>query len=185
MTRVTRIVGDITPASIDILEKETGRLFTTIKSYHFTEDQNYGHLAVIVGQTRMRSVLGNNAWIYAAPTDQGAYYATAINVANAATREQQVAKHKCKHNNYHVYLGVIAGGNDLIIYAVGEDALEPLKEEWVGFGDVSCQEIAYKRKGHLKTWDTAVNVTTYFKYLEDFRIALSSCQSLTRLILVR
>ena len=51
---VMRIVGDITPASIDILEKEIGRLFTTIKSYHFMEGQKYGYLAVIVGQTHMR-----------------------------------------------------------------------------------------------------------------------------------
>ena len=39
----------------------------------------------------------------------------------------------------------------------------------------TLEKDAYKRKGHhLKPWDTTVNVTTYFKYLEDFRISLAA-----------
>ncbi len=45
----------------------------------------------------------------------------------AATREQFVAQHKIEQKSYRDYLSVEEAGKELILYAVGDDAVAPLK----------------------------------------------------------
>ncbi len=47
---ITKIMGIITPKSINTLENELRGAFTILKSTHFTDGQRYGFLAK-VGQT--------------------------------------------------------------------------------------------------------------------------------------
>ncbi len=59
--KVTRIVGDITPGSLDTLEEEIGGILVKIKSHHFTGRQEYGHLAIIAPQDEYCDVIGDNS----------------------------------------------------------------------------------------------------------------------------
>ena len=57
--RITRIVGDIDADDVDNLEEELGAILVTIKSTHFPQGAKYGHLPVILGQERIRTILGD------------------------------------------------------------------------------------------------------------------------------
>jgi hypothetical protein len=54
----------------------------------------------------------------------GAYLQAALSVGNSATlQEHHVAEHKILQKSYNDYLGVKEAGKELILYAVGNDAL--------------------------------------------------------------
>ena len=46
--KVTKIVDDITPEGLDMLEESIGEILTKHKAYHFTIGTECGHLAVIL-----------------------------------------------------------------------------------------------------------------------------------------
>ena len=73
---MTRILGDITPEAIDDLEEELGAILVKCKLNHFPQGQKYGHLAVILGQARMRNIYADVAYTYTVPIDQGPYDTT-------------------------------------------------------------------------------------------------------------
>ena len=58
---------------------------------------------------------------------------------NAAQRAQEEAEQKRKNVSYEVYSGVAEACRDLIIYAVGDSTVAPLKERYVNM-DVVCQK---------------------------------------------
>ncbi len=62
------------------------------------------------------------------PGNPGVYLQAALSIGNsAALQEQHVAEHKILQKSYNDYLGVEEAGKELILYAVGNDALAPLK----------------------------------------------------------
>ena len=175
---MTRILGDITPEAIDDLEEELGAILVECKSHHFPQGQRYGHLAVILGQARMRNLYADKAYTYTVPVDQGPYDTTIPRTAGTGVRATAEATHNRLNANSLVYEGVCTGTNDLIIYAVGEDAVAPLKKRYIGFGDTTPQEMIahlrtnvcvkmnmkekdlYKTQEYAKPWDTSKNIIT-------------------------
>ncbi len=102
----------------------------------------------------------NLAWTHTVPTDAGAYSADALNAGNAAaTRKQFVAQHKIKQKSYRDYLNVEEAGKELILYAVGDDAVAPLMKQYIGFGDTRVLAMI----NHLRP-KTAIRMTTAQKY---------------------
>jgi hypothetical protein len=78
------------------------------------------------------------------------YSADALNASNvAAMRKQFVAQHKIKQKSYRDYLKVKEAGKELILYAVGNDAVAPLKKQYIGFGNTTV--LAMIDHLHLKT----------------------------------
>jgi hypothetical protein len=77
----------------------------------------------------------------------------------AAQREQLVATHKVTIESHANYLKVEEAGKELILYAVGNDALAPLKKQYIGFGD----ETVLLMIVHLRT-KTAIKMTTAQKH---------------------
>jgi hypothetical protein len=189
---ITRITGIITPESIDGLENELGGAFTKLKSTHFTEGQRYGFLATVIPQEKYRIVINDAAWIYAAPANPGAYAAAALVAGvSAAQREQLVAQHKEEQTAYADYLGSQEAGKELLLYGVGDDALAPLKKQYINFGDATIhsmilhlrektaikmttsQKFQYKAEGYGKQWDPTTSITAYFTTLDKFRTSLA------------
>ena len=80
-------------------------------------------------------MIANNTWTYTAPQNPGAYYAGAALGAgvSAAQREQLVANHKEEQVSYTEYLGTQEAGKELILYGVGNNALAPLKKQYINF----------------------------------------------------
>jgi len=133
---ITRITGIITPESIDGLENELGGAFTKLKSTHFAEGQGYGFLATVIPQEKYQIVISDAGWDYTAPANPGAYPAAALTPGvSAAQREQLVAQHKEEQTAYADYLGSQEAGKELLLYGVGNDALAPLKKQYINFGD--------------------------------------------------
>jgi hypothetical protein len=63
------------------------------------------------------------------PGDPGTYLQSALGIGNSdALQEQHVAEHKILQKSYNDYLGIKEAGKELILYAVGNDALAPLKK---------------------------------------------------------
>ncbi len=90
----------------------------------------------MIPQDKYCIVISDAAWIYAAPADPGAYAAAALLPGvSTAQREQLVAQHKEEQTAYADYLGTQEAGKELLLYGVGDDALAPLKKQYINFGD--------------------------------------------------
>ena len=82
--KVTKILDDITPEGVDMLEESIGEILTKHQAYHFTRGTDFGHLAVILTENKYRDAINDQTFVYAAPTDQGTYDPNAGNNMNAA-----------------------------------------------------------------------------------------------------
>ncbi len=79
-------------------------------------------------------MIANNTWTYTAPQNPGAYAREALGAGvSAAQREQLVANHKEEQVSYTEYLGTQEAGKELILYGVGNNALAPLKKQYINF----------------------------------------------------
>ena len=183
--KVTKILDNITPEVLDMLEEIIGEILTKHKAYRFTRGTYFGHIAVILTENKYRDAIGDQTFVCAALTDQGAYDPNAGNNMNAAHRAQEEAEHKRKNVSYEVYLGIAEVCRDLIIYAVGDSAVAHLKERYVKYGRCSPQAMmkhlrgkscvkmttmekdTFKRSKYLTKWDTTECITNYWKHLDE------------------
>ncbi len=139
---VTRMAGVIMPEAINNLEDEIGGVFTIIKSTHFNKGQCYGYLVCIIPEAKYQLVIADNTWTYAAPQNPGASAAAALNAGiSAAQRKQLVTIHKEEQVSYTEYLGAQEAGKELILYGMGDDALAPLKKQYINFGDATVHSM--------------------------------------------
>ncbi len=92
---------------------------------------------------------------------------------------------------YANYLGVQEAGKELLLYGVGNDALTPLKKQYINFEDATIhsmilhlqektaikmttsQKYEYKAKGYAKQWDPTTSIRAYFTTLDRFRNSLA------------
>ena len=148
---------------------------------------------MILTENKYRDAIGDQKFVYATPTDQGAYYPNAGNNMNEAQRAQEEAEHKRKNVSYEVYLGFAEACRDLIIYAVADSAVAPLKERYVKYGRCSLQAMmkhlqeklcvkmttmekdTFKRSKYLTKWDTTECITNYWKNLDELTTKLWEC----------
>jgi hypothetical protein len=124
-------------------------------------------------------------------SNPGAYAAAALNAGiSAAYQDQLVTNHKEEQVSYTKYLGAQEAGKELILYGVGDNALAPLKKQYINFGDATVhlmikylrdktaikmttsQKYDYKAEGYRKAWDPTMCTTAYFTGLDRFQISL-------------
>ncbi len=189
--KLTRLNGVITPEAVNRLEDEFGGIFTIAKTHHYKQGQKYGHLTSAISEPKYRLVIGNVMRIHTIPTNPGLYSMAALAIRNAAPlQEQYVAEHKILMKSYNDYLGVEEAGKDLILYATGNDALAPLKIQYISFRDSTvlsmidhlCQKMAikmttvqkheYKATEYNNPWDPTTSITAYFTQLDRFQVSL-------------
>ena len=189
--KMTRLNGVITPEAIDRLEDELGCIFTVVKMHHYEQGQKYGHLVSAIPEAKYLIVIANPTWTHTVPGDPGAYSAAALIAGtSAAQREQLVATHKVTIESHANYLKVEEAGKELILYAVGDDALAPLKKQYIGFGDetvltmivhlrtktaikmTTAQKHEYRTNGYNAVWDPTTSITAYFTTLDRFQVSL-------------
>ena len=135
----------------------------------------------------MRKIPNNQPYfVYNTAVDQGAYDPEVIsNAATAANWAHTEAHHDQNNYEYQTYLGIKTGTKELIKYAVGNDALTPLKKGFIEFGDKTQQTMIihlrnkvclkltapekedFNRIGYQKPWDVTQNIATYYKYLDN------------------
>ncbi len=121
----------------------------------------------------------------------GAYAAAALGAnVSAAQRKQIVARHKEEQMSYANFLSTQEAGKELLLYGVGNDALAPLKKQYINFGDATIhsmilhlrdktaikmttsQKFEHKSEGYGKQWDPTTSITAYFTGLDKFRTSL-------------
>jgi hypothetical protein len=191
--KLTCLNGIITPEAVDKLKDELGGIFTVTKTHHYEQGQKYGHLASAIPKQKYRLIIGNATWAHTVPGNPGMYSQAALGVGNsAALQEQHVAEHKIFQKSYNDYLGVKEVGKELILYAVGDNALAPLKKLCIGFGDLTvikminhlclktaikmttAQKHEYKTMGYNNPWDPTTSITAYFTQLDHFQVSLGN-----------
>jgi hypothetical protein len=189
--KLTRLNGVITPEAVIKLEDKLGRIFTVAKTHHYTQGQKYGHLASTIPESKYRLIIGNATWTHTVPTNPGAYSTDALNAGNAAaTRKQLVAQHKIKQKSYRDYLNVEEAGKELILYKVGDNAVAPLKKQYIGLGNTTvlamidhlclkmvirmttAHKYEYKMNGYNTPWDPTMSIRAYFSLLDCFQVSL-------------
>jgi hypothetical protein len=163
------------------------------KTHHYEQGQKYGHLASAIPKTKYILIIGNATWAHSVPAEPGAYSQAALSVGNAAAQQEQlVVEHKILQKSYNDYLGVKEAGKELILYAVGDDALAPLKKQYIGFGDTTvlgmidhlclktaikmttAQKHEYRTTGYNNLWDPTTSITAYFTQLDRFQVSLGN-----------
>ncbi len=139
---ITKITGIIMPKSVDTLNNELGRAFTILKSTHFNKGLWYCFLATVIPKAKYPIVINDPTWVYAAPGNLGAYAAAALgaNVSGVQCK-QIVARHKEEQLSYADYLGAQEAGKELLLYSVGDNALVPLKKQYINFGDATIHSM--------------------------------------------
>jgi hypothetical protein len=175
--KLIRLHGVITPEAVDKLEDELGGIFTVTKTHHYEQGKKYGHLASAIPNSKYRLIIGDATWTHGVPANPGAYSQAALTAGNtAAQQEQLVAEHKILQKSYNDYLGVEEVGKELILYAVGDDALAPLKKLYIGFMDTTvlgmidhlclktaikmttAQKHKYRTTGYNNLWDPTTSI---------------------------
>jgi hypothetical protein len=127
---------------VDKLKDELGGILRVTKTHHYKQGQKYGHLTSAIPEQKYRLVIGNTTWAHSVPGNPGAYLQAALGVGNsAALQAQHMAEHKIFQKSYSDYLGVKEACKELILYAVGDNALAPLKKLYIGFGDSRVLEM--------------------------------------------
>jgi hypothetical protein len=191
--KLTHLNGVITPEVVNRLKDELGGVFTVAKTHHYEQGQKYGHLDSAIPEPKYRLVIGNVTWTHTIPSDPGAYSMQALAIGNtAALQEQYMAEHKILMKSYNDYLGVKEVGKNLILYAAGDDALAPLKKQYIGFGDstvlsminhlrqktaikmTTVQKHEYKATGYNNPGNPTISITAYFTQLNRFQVSLGN-----------
>jgi hypothetical protein len=191
--KLTCVNSVITLEAVNKLEDKLGGIVTVAKTHHYTQGQKYGHLASAIPKSKYRLVIGNAPCTHTVPTDPGAYSADALNAGNAAaTRKQFVAQHKIKQKSCRDYLNVEEAQKELILYAVGNDAVAPFKKQSISFGDTTvlaminhlclktairmttAQKYKYKTNKCNTPWDPTMSNTAYLTLLDCFQVLLGN-----------
>jgi hypothetical protein len=95
-------------------------------------------------------------WVYTAPVNSGAYAAASLAAGvNVAHQEQITTQHKETQMAYTKYLSSQEPGKKLLLYGASNDALAPLKKQYINFGNATI----YSMKQHLCD-KTAIKMTT-------------------------
>ncbi len=87
---------------------------------------------------------------------------------------------------YTKYLGTQEAGKELLLYGIGNNALAPLKKQYINFSNATihsmilhlCEKMAikmtisqkfeYKAEGYGKQWELTTSITAYFTNLNNF-----------------
>jgi hypothetical protein len=139
---ITKITDIITPESINTLENELGEAFTILKSTNFAEGEQYGYLACVIPKEKYCIVIADPTWVYGAWVNPGAYAATALAAGvSAAHQEQLTTQHKETQIAYTECLVAQEAGKEFLLYGVGDDALAPLKKQYIKFGDATIHSM--------------------------------------------
>ncbi len=190
---MTKIMGMITPKLIDTLKNKLGGAFPILKSTHSAKGQQYGYLGCVIPEEKYRIIIADPIWVYPAPVNPGAYAAAALAAGvSVAHQEQITAQHKEMQMAYTKYLGAQEAGKELLLYGVGNDALAPLKKQYINFGNATVhsmilylhekmaikmttsQKFEYKAEGYRKQWDPTTSITAYFTSLNRFQTSLTN-----------
>ena len=189
--QITQIIGEITPESIDNLEEEIGGVAATVKSYHFEGGIDNGHLAAIIPQADYRIIIEDEDWEYEPPEELDEYDEDAV-TATVAQRAVIEAQHRRKYESLLTFCGVSVGAKELIIYAVGEEAVIALKARFIKYAKITPQQMIkhlrdktcikmttlekdrFKRQGYEAQWDVTKNIELYWKALDQHTIRLAS-----------
>ncbi len=107
--------------------------------------------------------------------------------------EQFMAQHKIKQKSYRDYLNAKEAGKELILHTVGDNAVTPLKKQYIGFGNTTvlvmidhihlktairmttAQKYEYKTNRYNTPWDPMMSITAYFTLLDCFQVLLGNC----------
>jgi hypothetical protein len=183
---VTRIHGRPERNQIDVLEKEVARIVSSAKTTRFPQGNKYGHLVMIVGETKYRNIIGDATFTFVEPVDAGPYDTVNIVAAvatNTAAKAQAEAVHKRKQNEYYQWSAVESAARQLIVRAIDEELLVELVDEWVQYEEHTPVEIITFLRDHvclpattddqltlqaklIEPWDQTENLLSYFKKLD-------------------
>jgi hypothetical protein len=127
-----------------------------------------------------------------APVNQGVYAVAALAAGVSMARQEQITVQlKEMQMAYTKYLGAQEAGKELLLYGIGDDALAPLKKQYINYGDGTIhsmiqhiwekmaikmtisQKFEYKAEGSGKQCDPRTSITAYFTGLNKFRTSLA------------
>jgi ribosomal protein L32 len=141
---VTKIIGQPANQSIDLLEQELTVIAASIRS----PQGDSGHAGMLMEEADYMAAFGV-AVPFVAPNNPGTY---PVGPFPNGTRKEREAEHEKLIEVYETYLGVGDGLKTLILRAVDEDYILELKNEIIGYLQVTPKQMI----AHLRTrWGSA------------------------------
>ena len=92
----------------------------------------------IIPQADYRIIIEDEEWEYEPPEELGEYDEDAVN-ATVAQQAVIEAQHRRKYESLLTFCGVSVGAKELIIYAVGEEAVIALKARFIKYAKITPQ----------------------------------------------
>ncbi len=127
-------------------------------------------------------------------TTPDTYLQAELGIRNTdAQHKQLVTVHKILLKSYYDYLGVKETGKKIILYAVGNNALMPLKKQYISFRDLlvlamidplslktairmtMVQKHKYKTTGYNNPWNPTTGIPAYLTQLNCLKVSLCDC----------
>lgn len=93
----------------------------------FQGSDDYGHMHLVLGEAKYRTLIGNEALTYQVSEKLGAVDTTVPNTAGELLRMRRIAEHEQKIEDYEIFRVVMAGLNKHILFEVDEQYLQALK----------------------------------------------------------
>ncbi len=127
-----------------------------MRSNHFAKGQQYGYLPCVIIKEKYRIVIVDPVWVNTALANPGAYAATVLAAGVSLAQCEQI-HHTTQglQMAYTKYLRAQGAGKELLLYGVGNDALAPLKKQYINFGNTTIHAMIL----HIRE-KTAIKMTT-------------------------
>jgi hypothetical protein len=117
---------------------------------------------MVIRETKMRQRLADPNYTYAEQENPGEYDPTAVAARiSTAQRSQMEGEHRKQQETYEGGIGVVEGLKTLIVYAAGQEMLEPLQEQYIGFANSSPHKMIMFLHNTVAVQMTALDMTRF------------------------
>ncbi|KAL7478346.1 LOW QUALITY PROTEIN: hypothetical protein ACHAW6_006995, partial [Cyclotella cf. meneghiniana] len=137
----TIIIGEPTRQDVEELQREVAEIAVKYSTGLFQGGDDYGHMCLVLGEAKYRTLIGDETWTYLVPEKPGAFDTTITSAAGEILRRRKIAEHERKIEEYETFRGVMAGIKEQILYAVEEQYLRALKQPLLGYSRVTPLEM--------------------------------------------
>lgn len=130
-----------TATDVDTLEKELAAIASTVKTNLFPEGSEHGHLCCVLPNEAYGRIIGDPNYEFETPEAPEPYNPDIDNTTGDLERKTMEAEWERHKADYQRYLGVQEALRTLIVSAVSETYLRPLKNEYSGYTQYTARRL--------------------------------------------
>lgn len=173
-----------TATDVDTLEKELATIASTVQTNIFPGGRQHGHMCCVIPNEAYGRIIADPNFEFETPEAPEPYNPDINEATNAIERKTMEAEWERHKTDYQKYLGVQEVLRRLIVTAVNETHLRPLKNEYSGYTEhtarrlidqiISKVKLTENQKATMMDqidfeWDQSEDFSAYIDQLEIIR----------------